>query len=1221
MADKTNYELHTIANQPSVGLQLTNDFLETRAKEDEVRLKQETAPIGDKAPAFFNQVAKNMYPIGWGEEAIFMSMDNTPNFKMDDDTAIEILTRNNMSVSAYLPDIKKSKSIAEAEARVLTYKRQEEEDIFITNSLDTDGYAYKAATLTGIGLGMGAEVVGDIAVGNVVGAVGAIGVTAMNRIRTIKSIQSSLTKTNSIAKTLTIASAETGLAYTKSILDDNYDEIDFATDIVIGTFAGSLGSSPYDNFRHHALESKYKSTRDNLFKTIKTNKNTDVAIKELDDQLIDIDKKLREMEDLSETRKASLETGKDILVRERNRVLLQNIKAADDLTFIAIHKQILKDLPTSIKNIRESVFLTGAKALRAAKTNTELLEAYSKHRSLVMFDIMATNLSKNSTEIKEIVATNLNKSDVAEIIKTFKETDSDKFEFIDKLLGAKSIDDIEAFAKKKLGSKMTGKQVAAVVAIAGALAPTSAMASDGEISFSDFTSVVALGVIGLFVGSRAIEALKKTGSDSAWYGLNNVTDYLKHSIDDASKKTDLTMKSGKYYKLRAWASNIIDTKLTGVKSYFKTPAASELVEKMVLSPESIDMTRRILVEGNLAKLDEIERTRFKDYIDELKINDNMFKNVDNIRDEFNRLATEYRMNRNLEVPQAVKNYITDSDNILKELYTYAADVGAFGYKDVVKGGFDEDFLPRYWRSQKLGGIVKELTDLGLEGELTKLSEQLEKGFISGLQKKYPKRTLESIKKQAKSEAKSLITHWKQDPVTTISREMDEDTIEVLRGYFKEDADMDALLKDMGKTQEMSNRVKRRLDFDIAALDDIDIRLNGRTITMSKNDFIDMDFHSIMKRTINTVGSDASLAKHGFESRARLRKHIANITKDPEEASDLNLIADMLEGKPISAGSKTIDDVLAYTSAATAVAKLSLVGVSTFPEMFNVLTSNGLLNGIKTLTTALLRKYPPKGNVMKVAELTGLASFGKRISRTGFIDITDTDYIIGNMAKSKKLAKKLSDKAMQYNGLSFLSDTSQLGGIDIALNKLSQYVHTGKGINPARLKDLGIDDNFIKLIEPYIENGKFKDIDFNSMDMDTRIKFASVIRNIVQGIAPETMIRDTGLWTRTGVGRTLTPLLTYTQTLFNEQGIKGVKYMDRLAATQMLNAFIGGYVGMTIRDGITGKERSDDMKIYYSMLNTPILGAGSTALGILNPAPLGVIKDAYNAILPKDIEVR
>jgi len=301
-----------------------------------------------------------------------------------------------------------------------------------------------------------------------------------------------------------------------------------------------------------------------------------------------------------------------------------------------------------------------------------------------------------------------------------------------------------------------------------------------------------------------------------------------------------------------------------------------------------------------------------------------------------------------------------------------------------------------------------------------------------------------------------------------------------------------------------------------------------------------------------------------------------------------------------------------------------------PELIATLTTSSLGRGLRSFIRALTREYHKDSNMLQMLSMSGLGTSYKRLDFSGFRgygDVSNDLDDVGAISKIRDKTMKLRDLSLILNGLATFSDGLQRMGMELHLEKIASFVNKGDvgttGIPKARLREFGIDEDFIEMFKDTFEldGNTVKTFDSTKWSMKKQDKLGEVLRVMNQQVSPETTIGETGLYTRTtDLGRSISGLLTYPMGQFNQYGLNDLRHLDRGALMHSVGAFMGSYIGLTARYAIQDKQVSEEQKMLYALLNIPQLGALTTMKSMLDPAAFGTAQDAANLVLPESLEV-
>jgi hypothetical protein len=175
-----------------------------------------------------------------------------------------------------------------------------------------------------------------------------------------------------------------------------------------------------------------------------------------------------------------------------------------------------------------------------------------------------------------------------------------------------------------------------------------------------------------------------------------------------------------------------------------------------------------------------------------------------------------------------------------------------------------------------------------------------------------------------------------------------------------------------------------------------------------------------------------------------------------------------------------------------------------------------------------------------------------------------------------------------------------------------------------MAEFGIDKNFLREFKEILGDGNLKGLaaKIDSLPNAKKDKFANVLRGMGQMVSPETMLGTKGLWmSTTSFGRAVSPLLNYSATIFNEQGLPLLKTTDRYAVLQNINAVIGGFMGLSLKYALEDKDVDDEDLMLYAIMNAPVVGNIGVIKGVLSPATLSTTADMMNMLAPDAMEIR
>ncbi len=988
------------------------------------------------------------------------------------------------------------------------------------------------------------------------------------------------------------ASLEAGLVAAKHSLRDDYGVNDAAFDLTLG-----MAPSGFVAYRSSKIQQKLRE--DGSHMNGQGTKLADEVANPTPAKKKEADAKKADAKDAVENPKMSKVEAKkfDAETVAAYKTLLNKIHKIEGSLKQASKSKTIKKLQEQLVKLEQSPLIRQVRMTRAMLNDADLVKTMGA-------DIKSLSDGFTKTQ-KSTLKKQIDKEFTPEEVKAIEQLAAGK-------KGADDFPNMDKTSKKKL----------LAVAVALAVVTTSVQASEGESGLD--SKDLLLFAAAIAVGASGYKIIKANGGASATF--DKIKGRYDKGVDDAMYQT--SEDAGAIRRTAVKLSNIVDTEMTNTKNAFKNNIpAMNLIDKMVGKGSTMDMLQRQSFESAMAGINA-----------SLKKNFELYRKANPKADigDFNVVASDY-IDDIESIPNPNKHiqaYVDDYHKIMENLYDEAREAGVKGFENFI---YDPKTAPRLWKSSDMRNIYKHIGD----EDAAKLTENLRQAFHKSIDdarrmdaqklpegKKAPKykRTAEE---QATFFADKFVEMWTGSNFARLRQSGDLTADKVKKflideGVMKEGDDMlDDLAESLIPQSQISNRAKRRTIFDPKYIEDMTVSLDGKPFQINKGTFIERDLMQVAELTSKELSVDTALAKHNFKSRSALADEIAVVADgDDTQFKLLSEYARLIEGRPTLTNSPFVESFITTGRAMTSVMKLGMVGFSTVPEFMNVLTRSGLFTGMGSLTRAMTKAYKPTGEVMQLREVTGLASFNDRLYRKGHIGAGDVNDQLNPNKSFSKFVKTAEDYAFTVNRLGWLTDVAQLAGIEANMKFLREFATTGKaaGMSKARLAEFGVDDAWMKEFSGELTASK--EMDMSGWTTAKKQRFGSVIRSLNQTVSPESMLHTKGIWmSSTSFGRAVSPLLSYSTTVFNEQGLPLLRHTDRHTIYNNISGVVGTYIGLNMKYAMTGEDVEQEDLMLYAFMGSPIMGGFGTAKGLLNPASVTVKADMFNMLAPEAVEVK
>ncbi len=916
-------------------------------------------------------------------------------------------------------------------------------------------------------------------------------------------------------------------------------------------------------------------------------------------------------------------------------------------------KQRNMDIDASLKRIDdlEAQGRTPKNDVEAAKTQKQIdkemdrlyEESFNSPKMKLMrvVDEMDGDVNNMRFEV-ENVRQAIGDDDFFEAIESIRKTNPNEIDAIEEMLTTPaSKEGLEAFVKSMKESDVSTKVATGVALLLGG---SSLHAGDGE-SNADYITGAFLAIAATIVlGGSTLRALKGNR------GLKKLMTNVKVGWADSAKRAEqvTSPEEGQLRRMGATIAESAHTRFTSaIAPFIKAGGKAEKIANDLLysarDGAGAEIDKAGWVHSTMARYDDLESASFKMWKAE-----NGIGNFDGFLDES---ATIGRFREHItdatelletnpkafaDLPESVKKAAKGFDELKKQIYDRATEYEVFGFVDrvgkdgkgTIKGvSHVEGKVPRYWNSSRMNELINSADDV--ESTIAGLKQSLGQAFYKSMN------DLEA----AQRVADRFVDDWASGSNFNVSgvQRRGDDVFEAIEGLLKDDVGIEDLSEALAIKKDRVARAKERIVLDPKDIEPVSIKIDGEDFIFDRTILMERNSKAILDKTANTLYGHAALAKRGYKTVKSLDDAIKDATKNVKGGAtlrnELEQVSDLVLGIPIPSNNKFMHEISMTMKDLTIASKLVLVTLSMPPELIATITTSTLGRGLRSFTRAVQGKYRngKDSNMIQMLSMSGLGTSYKRLDFSGFRgygDVSGDLDDVGAIGKIRDKTMKLRDLSLVLNGLSTFSDGLQRMGMELHLEKIASFVNKGDegttGIPKARLREFGIDEDFIEMFKDTFEldGNTVKTFDSTKWSMKKQDKLGEVLRVMNQQVSPETTIGETGLYTRTtDLGRSISGLLTYPMGQFNQYGLNDLRHLDRGALMHSVGAFMGSYIGLTARYAIQDKQVSEEQKMLYSLLNIPQLGALTTLKSMLDPAAFGTAQNAANLVLPTELEVR
>lgn len=518
--------------------------------------------------------------------------------------------------------------------------------------------------------------------------------------------------------------------------------------------------------------------------------------------------------------------------------------------------------------------------------------------------------------------------------------------------------------------------------------------------------------------------------------------------------------------------------------------------------------------------------------------------------------------------------------------------------------YDDGYVPQRVNGQ---AIVKAID----EGQVTR--QELQQGFQQGYEAAgLPPEVAEPVSKAVLARAIARDT----DIDTGLLDMLNEDGRTFLRQRFEamgmssgEIENIMTKLTGIAEERGQEGFTKKRNDIDL----DIIIPNTGLKLV----DFMDMDMQGVLQRYRRGMSGSAALARKGIRSNKDLDDMLSAMKLEWEELGEAGIPRDKLDamfsefrsgpshGYGLGMKNKGLSPAVTIARDASNLSLLHSLGFAQLAETGPQIAANGLSSWARTAK--------------------GVLGIDDMIKQEGRQVLDDLGFMMGEIGKDQHIYRphlnldevNLKDEAaymrgirkgmgnMQYiqaytSGFNIVRSKQQEMSALLTTNRVLREIKAGEHSQRLR-EDLGMDDQTWERIKDLIDAGTIEFHSINGVEYVNRLNpeqwgdqrliddFASIMTRSQSRLVQKALIGEQDTVYRTGVGAILGHLKSFPLTALPKQFMRNAKFADAEALTTVMYGLASAYVALSLRDLVSGRERSSSERAMAAVTYSNALG--------------------------------
>ena len=446
---------------------------------------------------------------------------------------------------------------------------------------------------------------------------------------------------------------------------------------------------------------------------------------------------------------------------------------------------------------------------------------------------------------------------------------------------------------------------------------------------------------------------------------------------------------------------------------------------------------------------------------------------------------------------------------------------------------------------------------------------------------------------------------------------DEVAIEKITKYLEDITSFDANFS----VADIFGSFKRRVPLDLTKLEGITANINGVQKELSLETLFERNDYTLSNIYINQLSGRIGLKAKGY-SVEQAKEIIDSVKNNPRIHKLANDSLKAMLGQPLFTADEGVLKTMQTVSNISYATSLPLVGFSFLTEVGYIL-GRSIINpkeGLLVLNNMvdIIKGHGKDSALVEALKNAGLGTNMHTGNLGSRIDIENklSGIIIDETDLPNTISKIARDFVFKYSGLLKLSDILELSNGVANMQRLHDVANGIKKLDKAIMQKYGLTEKDFEIARKYLKTNKqgyVKKVDTSSMTLEEEMRFKSLLETMGQLGSQRHTIGGTPNWTRDNIlGASVSKLLMYTIQSYSNLGLHQIRgtlgHGSIETSVQVAFGFMGGYIGLKLRDEIRGVKRSEEDYYTYSLLGLPMFAPYSAMKGLSNPVVFKTTQD-------------
>ncbi|NCC87912.1 MAG: hypothetical protein EOM05_08605 [Clostridia bacterium] len=428
----------------------------------------------------------------------------------------------------------------------------------------------------------------------------------------------------------------------------------------------------------------------------------------------------------------------------------------------------------------------------------------------------------------------------------------------------------------------------------------------------------------------------------------------------------------------------------------------------------------------------------------------------------------------------------------------------------------------------------------------------------------------------------------------------------------------------GGVADVASQFKNRIPFDFKSYKPIEIEMiDGRKGFLTMDAMFERNDFALSSAYMNSLSGRIALQASGFSVESA--KDAIKTIKDARSKELAEKVLNSMIGVPLIKADEKLLQVLQVVGNASVGMSLPFVVFSFLQEagmlggklMFNAKERQMVLGEI----VSIIRGHGDDSAMVQfVKERVGLginydiSNIGSRFD----VDMRDAGIFGLESNTAVNISKIARDSVFKYSGMLKFSDILEVSNAIANMQRLAEMANNLKVVNPALAKKYGLSVEDLELAKKALkfnDKGHVKVPEWDNLSHIEQDRLSNILWNMGQVGAQRSSLGGTATWTRDNVlGHAVSKLLMYPMNSFANIGLhqlRSVAHGDVETSVSAFFGYVGSYVGSKVRDGVLGREKTEEEYHMYALTSIPLFAPYSLAKGLSQPAFFKFPKQAFS----------